>query len=272
MKKFLTLFIVIFVSMTISTVQAQNNSKAKASVALNVRGSMSTSANVLGTIPQGQIIEILAIEDGWARIDYFGQPGYILTEYILPVTDDSSTVSQPLERGNLNAPINSLTGSNDTTDKDTNPTESFIQGFTNVAATWTCGFNSFDKGYYGLRAESFSESGAMLAMSFKGSWGVTTPGLYEWRVGYGKGWVANEWLAVALPVSFEMGDYVSNVKIKKNGDYDYETDLKYGLIASPGLRFKIGSLIIGAQIDLGVVYAGEFCFSKGLEFSLGFKY
>lgn len=264
MKRIFILMLGFVLTLALNTVTAQDNPKAIASVTLNVRSEMSNTADVLGTISQGQVIEILSIETGWAVIDYFGKPGYVLSEYLQPASGEETSVAALTSDNNeANKSGADIKNENDKT---------FIKGFSNIGATWTCGFDSFDKGYYGLRIESFDANGLMYHLSIKGSWGVTTPGMYQWRTGFGKGWAVNKWLVVALPVSFMMGEYVKDVKINSKGKISYDTGLSFGLLVSPGLRFKIDKIIIGAQIDLGGVYSNKLGFYKGLEFSLGYKF
>lgn len=263
MKKYLVIIIALIMTISWGTVMAQVNSKAVATATLNVRGTMSTAGDVLGTISQGQELEILGIEAGWARINYFGQPGYVLTEYIVSLTDNGN--SEIVQVYDAEIPKKSVD------DNQVENSEILFDRFSNISATWTCGFESFDKGYYGLRVESFFDNGIMYTFSFKGSWGVMTPGMFQWRASLGKLCVINKSFAFALPVSLMMGEYIKDAKYDR-GKIKYEKDLCFGLIASPGLRIRVEDIIIGAQIDLGAVYGKDVNFYKGLEFSLGVKF
>lgn len=142
--------------------------------------------------------------------------------------------------------------------------------FSSLSATWTTWFDHFDKGYYGIKYEGVN-NGTIYTMAVKGSWGVTKPGMWSWRIGFGKAWALNDWAAVVAPISFQNGDYVKEVKMKKNGDYDYETGLSYALLISPGLRFRLGGAVIGVSFDLGGIYTKKVQFYKSFELSLGFK-
>lgn len=145
--------------------------------------------------------------------------------------------------------------------------EGGMSEFTNLSATYTTWFNSFDTGYYGLRYEGFSSNGLMFTAAFKGSWGITDPGYYQYRVGMGKGFQFTDWCALTIPISFIMGDYAKDYDMKKGKIKKGEC---YGFAISPGLRFKAGKLIIGASFDLGGLYTRDFAFYKAFELSLGF--
>ena len=51
--------------------------------ALRVRQEPSTEASVLGSLPRGEIVEVLSeSEDGWVCIDYEGDDGWVSSEYV----------------------------------------------------------------------------------------------------------------------------------------------------------------------------------------------
>ncbi len=51
--------------------------------ALRVRKEPSTEAKVLGSLPRGEIVEVLSEgEDGWVCIDYEGEDGWVSAEYV----------------------------------------------------------------------------------------------------------------------------------------------------------------------------------------------
>ncbi len=49
---------------------------------LNVRASASTSASSLGKLSSGQVVNILSMESGWARIQYGSGMGYVSAQYL----------------------------------------------------------------------------------------------------------------------------------------------------------------------------------------------
>lgn len=149
-------------------------------------------------------------------------------------------------------------------------TENKFNGFSNVSATYNCWFDHFDKGYYGLRVETVDKGGFVYTVAFKGSWGITDPGLYRWRIGFGKAWSVQNWVAFIVPVAFMSGDYVKDITVK-NDKLKYEKGTFYGLVVSPGIRVKLGGCVVGVSLGLGVDYSSKFEFYKDVEFSLGFK-
>lgn len=48
---------------------------------LNVRETASSSGKILGTLNQGDKVEVLGESNGWLKINYSGKPGYILKQY-----------------------------------------------------------------------------------------------------------------------------------------------------------------------------------------------
>lgn len=61
---------------------------------LNVRGSASTSANVIGSLRNGDEVEIKNSLTGWYEINYNGRSGYVSSSYIQLITD-SATPTEP---------------------------------------------------------------------------------------------------------------------------------------------------------------------------------
>lgn len=141
----------------------------------------------------------------------------------------------------------------------------------NLSVTYNCWFDNFDKGYYGVRYESVGPK-FMMTMAVKGSWGITDPGFYQWRIGAGPVWniKGSEKLALVLPVAFFSGDYIKSASVKK-GKVKFEKGTYYGGLVSPGIRFKVGGCVLGASFGLGFDYSNEFEFYKDFELSIGFR-
>lgn len=141
----------------------------------------------------------------------------------------------------------------------------------NLSVTYNCWFDNFDKGYYGVRYESI-DAKLMMTMAFKGSWGITDPGMYQWRVGAGPVWNIKSCknLALVLPVAFFSGDYVKGASVKK-GKVKVEKGTYYGGLVSPGVRFKAGGCVLGASFGLGFAYTKKMEFYKDFELSIGFS-
>ncbi len=56
--------------------------KVTATANINVRAAASSSADRLGLLSGGQSLELLAVEDGWCKVIYNGQVGYVSAEYV----------------------------------------------------------------------------------------------------------------------------------------------------------------------------------------------
>lgn len=141
----------------------------------------------------------------------------------------------------------------------------------NLSVTYNCWFDNFDKGFYGVRYENI-DSKLIMTMAFKGSWGVTDPGMYQWRIGFGPVWnvKSSEKLALVFPVAFFSGDYIKGATVKK-GEVKAEKGTFYGGLVSPGVRFKVGECVLGASFGLGFAYTKKMEFYKDFELSIGFR-
>lgn len=76
---------------------AENNYKVTSSSRLNVRKSPSTSAAVLGTFESGQQIEVVSVNNGWAKVKYNGKTGYVSDKYIAPLPKPEKPVKAKAE-------------------------------------------------------------------------------------------------------------------------------------------------------------------------------
>lgn len=87
MMRWLILLFMIFVSLTS---EAGDMYVVKASM-LNIREDPSSTSAVVGKLTEGEEIELLAIDDGWAKIIYRGDTCYAAAEYLSPIqkTDKS---------------------------------------------------------------------------------------------------------------------------------------------------------------------------------------
>lgn len=56
--------------------------KVTANANINVRAGASSSAERLGLLSGGQTLELLAVENGWCKVIYNGQVGYVSAEYV----------------------------------------------------------------------------------------------------------------------------------------------------------------------------------------------
>lgn len=69
----------------IVSVFAENNYRVISSSRLNVRKAASTSAAILGTFNSGQEIEVISVNNGWAKVKFNGKTGYVSDKYITPL-------------------------------------------------------------------------------------------------------------------------------------------------------------------------------------------
>lgn len=66
-------------------VWAENNYKVSSPSPLNVRNVPSKTGDILGTFQSGQNIEVLSVDNGWAKVKLDGNTGYVMVEYIEPL-------------------------------------------------------------------------------------------------------------------------------------------------------------------------------------------
>lgn len=59
--------------------------------ALNVRGWASAEANVVTKLPSGAVVQLTGFYNGWYKIAYGENVGYVLSDYITPVLDENGT-------------------------------------------------------------------------------------------------------------------------------------------------------------------------------------
>jgi N-acetylmuramoyl-L-alanine amidase len=60
---------------------------------LNFRTGPSTSNNLISTIPEGTVVEVISTENGWSKIKYNSKEGYVSASYLKDYTGDSSDSS-----------------------------------------------------------------------------------------------------------------------------------------------------------------------------------
>ncbi|MFK2351001.1 SH3 domain-containing protein [Bacteroides fragilis] len=58
---------------------------------LNVRASANKNGEVLGQLSQDNVIDVISIENGWAKFNYNGWQGYVSASYLEAVTDTGAT-------------------------------------------------------------------------------------------------------------------------------------------------------------------------------------
>lgn len=150
--------------------------------------------------------------------------------------------------------------------------KSYIKDFGCVYLSYFGGYKDFDKGYYGIGWELFNESGAFANMSYHGSWGITDPGEYQWRVGGGYGIAPVEFAAITARINAMFGSYTKYEYNEKTGKLKEESKFGGGILFAPGVRLKFGKLSFGVNFDLGWAYFGGSGFYKDVELNLGYKF
>ncbi len=80
--RILRFFTTLALALVVVSAMAENNYKVTSSSRLNVRKAPSTSGQILGTFESGQQIEVLDIDNGWAKVKFNGKTGYVSTKYI----------------------------------------------------------------------------------------------------------------------------------------------------------------------------------------------
>ena len=58
---------------------------------LNVRSGPSTNNSVIGKLSSGDKVEVISTSNGWSKIKYNGQTGYVSSQYLSSTASDSST-------------------------------------------------------------------------------------------------------------------------------------------------------------------------------------
>ena len=59
----------------------------KTTTGVNLRSEPSTSGQVLTVLVQGTTLKMLGEENGWAKVDYQGQSGYVSLDYLEEVLE-----------------------------------------------------------------------------------------------------------------------------------------------------------------------------------------
>jgi len=94
----------------------------KATDTVNVRASDSENADRIGRVAMGETItRYEKKENGWSRVDYNGNEGYIKSEYLEPVesASNSQETAEPEEEEQEDAPATDITANGEVTIKET---------------------------------------------------------------------------------------------------------------------------------------------------------
>ena len=83
----------LFISFSLCTEAFADYYRVTASKGLNVRASANKNSEVLGQLPQGDVVDVISIENGWANINYNGWQGYVSVSYLTAVTSEGKATS-----------------------------------------------------------------------------------------------------------------------------------------------------------------------------------
>lgn len=95
MRRKLIIFAVCLCSF--ASVFAETNYKVSSSSRLNVRKTPSTSGVVLGTFKSGEEITVLSIKNGWAKVEFGKNIGYVSAKYIQELPQKVEVEPQEIE-------------------------------------------------------------------------------------------------------------------------------------------------------------------------------
>lgn len=122
-------------------------------------------------------------------------------------------------------------------------------------------FKYFDSGFYGIGMRSFGDNGFFYTFSLHGSYGITDPGVFEFRTGAGYGCVLHPMVLVSGAARM----LIDVAKVNR----DWNAGV--GVVFTPGLNLKISKLILGVSVDLGWMQNYKRLYSCA-EISLGIRF
>ena len=74
-----------------SSTESSTTTKYVNATSLNVRSGPSTSSSIIGQLSNGEKVEVISTSDGWSKIKYNGQTGYVSSKYLSDTASDSSS-------------------------------------------------------------------------------------------------------------------------------------------------------------------------------------
>ena len=74
-----------------SSTESSTTTKYVNATSLNVRSGPSTSYSIIGQLSNGERVEVISTSNGWAKIKYNGQTGYVSSKYLSNTASDSSS-------------------------------------------------------------------------------------------------------------------------------------------------------------------------------------
>ncbi|MDC2866168.1 C40 family peptidase [Bacillus sp. BP-3] len=101
--------------------------------ALNVRSGAGTNYSVIGALPQGQKVQVLADESGWSKVNYNGRTGYVGTRFLSKTPVSGVQENKPAQKPAENNSNNNNTSNNS---RDTSSLLSYAQSMEGVPYVW----------------------------------------------------------------------------------------------------------------------------------------
>lgn len=65
--------------------------KVSSASSLNIRDTSDKNGNVIGKLKSGEEIDVKSIENGWGKVEFGGNPGYVSMKYLV-TTDDAASI------------------------------------------------------------------------------------------------------------------------------------------------------------------------------------
>lgn len=87
----------------IDIIECQSNNIKQVSVsALNMRTGPSTKYKIITTLSRNEEVEVISIENGWAKVKYNSKIGYVSNSYLKDKTDTTTVDTKYVNTGSLN--------------------------------------------------------------------------------------------------------------------------------------------------------------------------
>ena len=190
----------------------------KTTANLNYRQGHSTSYTSYGTIPEGTLITVTEIADGWGKISYNGKTAWVSLEYASFV---SSTTTKAAVTTTTKKAAATTTQKTTTTTKPTTTTTKKVTTTTKPVTAVTTPAKTYKAGYYKTTANLNYRKGNSTSFDTYGTIpnGTQIP-ITEILNGWGKtfyndkeAWVSLEYASFVSDFSFKTGSYKANAAL-----------------------------------------------------------
>ncbi|RDY24755.1 mannosyl-glycoprotein endo-beta-N-acetylglucosamidase [Romboutsia maritimum] len=155
-----------------SSTQTMTQNKKQVSISrLNMRSGASTSYRVITVLTKGSTVEIMSESNGWAKIKYSGRLGYVSSEYLTTVSNNTSNNINSNTNSNINSNTNNNNNANNDTNNSTNTTSKTKQvniASLNVRSGAGTNYNIVGKVSNGQKVNVILESNGWSKIKFNG--------------------------------------------------------------------------------------------------------